>query len=77
MNQVNFIHLLELLSMQEQLQRVYSSIPITLGPLVGIEPTALRFRCRALTNCMSYRVQLSSSNHKFMCIKPERTVFFS
>jgi hypothetical protein len=29
----------------------------------------LRFRCSALTNCVAVcRVQLSSSNHKFLCI---------
>ena len=34
--------------------------------LAGIEPAAMRFRFSALTMQVSYRGQLSSSNHKFM-----------
>jgi hypothetical protein len=32
----------------------------------GIKPEALRFCCNALTNCMSYRVQLTTIDHKFL-----------
>ena len=37
----------------------------TAGPLAGIEPAALRFRCSTLSNGDRER-QPSSSNHKFI-----------